>query len=297
MGNRTNLIKIYLFICANWDNNLKFVSQRFSNNANPKFTDQEILTIMIYCTAYERRLRVKEIYDFADNYLRDWFPLLRGYVAFSKRINRLAATFQALSSYVIEHCAVSNCSEVIRIVDSMPVITCSGKRTPKVALEIVDKSYCASKALYYHGIKLHLLASQVKGTLSYPQSIIITPASESDLNVLRDNWSNIANVALFADKIYLDATMKKQMACVNSELFTPIKYGKNTCQTIKHMFAAADKLYSYAVSQIRQPIESFYNWLIEKTDIQRASKVRSTKGLVVHIFSKIAAAIMGRYGV
>jgi len=35
-----------------------------------------------------------------------------------------------------------------------------------------------------------------------------------------------------------------------------------------------------------------FNWLIEKTDIQTASKVRSTKGLLVHVFGKIAAAFI-----
>ncbi|NCD68106.1 transposase, partial [Mucilaginibacter sp. R11] len=29
-----------------------------------------------------------------------------------------------------------------------------------------------------------------------------------------------------------------------------------------------------------------------KTDIQRASKVRSTKGLLIHVFGKIAAAFI-----
>ena len=47
-----------------------------------------------------------------------------------------------------------------------------------------------------------------------------------------------------------------------------------------------------AVSVVRQPIESLFNWLIEKTDFQRASKVRSTKGLIVHVFGKIAAAFI-----
>jgi hypothetical protein len=55
---------------------------------------------------------------------------------------------------------------------------------------------------------------------------------------------------------------------------------------------AADDLFSKAVSSVRQPIEAFFNWLIEKTDIQRASKVRSTKGLLVHVFGKIAAAFI-----
>ncbi|PWD98214.1 transposase, partial [Marinilabilia rubra] len=33
-------------------------------------------------------------------------------------------------------------------------------------------------------------------------------------------------------------------------------------------------------------------WLIEKTDIQRASKVRSTKGLIVHAFGRLSAAFL-----
>jgi hypothetical protein len=36
--------------------------------------------------------------------------------------------------------------------------------------------------------------------------------------------------------------------------------------------------------------EALFNWLIEKTDIQRASMARSTRGLTVHIFGRIAAA-------
>ena len=41
------------------------------------------------------------------------------------------------------------------------------------------------------------------------------------------------------------------------------------------------------VSSVRQPIESFFNWLNEKTQIQKASKVRSSKGLLVHILGRI----------
>jgi len=54
---------------------------------------------------------------------------------------------------------------------------------------------------------------------------------------------------------------------------------------------AADGLFSTAVSVVRQPIESFFNWLIQKTDIQNASKVRNTKGLLLHTFGAIASAL------
>jgi hypothetical protein len=51
-------------------------------------------------------------------------------------------------------------------------------------------------------------------------------------------------------------------------------------------------LFSKAVSSVRQPIESLFNWLIEKTNIQKASKVRSTKGLLTFVCGRIAAAFI-----
>ena len=42
---------------------------------------------------------------------------------------------------------------------------------------------------------------------------------------------------------------------------------------------------------MRQPIESLFNWIEEKTGIQCASKVRSYQGLLVHVFGRLAAAM------
>ena len=52
-----------------------------------------------------------------------------------------------------------------------------------------------------------------------------------------------------------------------------------------------DQWLSTAVSRVRQPIESLFHWLKEKTGIQRASKVRSYNGLLVHVFGRLAAAM------
>jgi hypothetical protein len=37
--------------------------------------------------------------------------------------------------------------------------------------------------------------------------------------------------------------------------------------------------------------ESLFNWINGKTGIQRASKMRSYRGLLVHAFGRLAAAI------
>ncbi len=48
------LIKIYVYICDVYQSSLKFYCQRFSNNATPIFTDQELLTVYLFCGAYQR---------------------------------------------------------------------------------------------------------------------------------------------------------------------------------------------------------------------------------------------------
>jgi hypothetical protein len=61
---------------------------------------------------------------------------------------------------------------------------------------------------------------------------------------------------------------------------------------LKKFDRAANDLYSRAVSKVRQPIEALFAWLIEKSDIQKASKVRSTKGLNLHVYTRLAAAFI-----
>jgi hypothetical protein len=73
----------------------------------------------------------------------------------------------------------------------------------------------------------------------------------------------------------------------NLDLLTPIKKEKG-----QKTLPAADKLYSEAVSRIRQSIEPLFSWIDEKTGIQQASKVRSYRGLLVHVFGRLAAAML-----
>jgi hypothetical protein len=76
-------------------------------------------------------------------------------------------------------------------------------------------------------------------------------------------------------------------------MLTPIKGIKRQTEQDKQRDKAYVDFFSAAVSSFREPIESLFNWLIEKTDIQRASKVRSTKGLLTFICGRLAAAFIG----
>jgi len=59
-------------------------SPRFSNNNQPDFTDEELLSIYFFCITEEEKFKVKSIYDFARKHLKSWFPLLPSYLAISQ---------------------------------------------------------------------------------------------------------------------------------------------------------------------------------------------------------------------
>lgn len=287
------LIEIYFYICERYEKDLKYCCERFSNNNKPELTDQEIMTIYLFAIQEEQRFKVKHIHRFASEYFRSWFPSIGSYQAFNNRVNRLSEAFKKLVEPLLTEFMPEDCCLDQSLLDSMPIITCSGKRIPKVATEIVDKGRCSSKGIYYHGLKLHAVAFRRIGTLPFPEQLHISPASVNDLSVFKAEWAEIFNRTFWGDKIYYNKEFFKELEIKNKTvMLTPVKAIKGQTLQEKQRNKAADDLFSKAVSSVRQPIEAFFNWLIEKTDFQRASKVRSTKGLLVHVFGKIAAAFI-----
>jgi len=233
---------------------------------------------------------------FAKEYLLSWFPELPSYQTFNYRLNRLSEAFKLLSLRLINSFKPVDCDLNTSIVDSMPVITCGGRnRTGKVAAEIISKGYCSTKDQYYYGLKLHTLAFRRKGTVPFPESIIFTAAGENDLSVLKQAWGeNIHNRTLIGDKAYSDFKyfneQKQQEQYI--EMLTPVKAVRGQSEVEKQRNKAFNDLFSTTVSKVRQPIESFFNQLNEKTKIQEAQKVRSTSGLLIHTMGKIAIAFI-----
>ena len=56
------LVAIYLYICDLYNSTLKFECQRFSNNAKPDFTDQELMTIYLFVGYEQRYFQINEIH-------------------------------------------------------------------------------------------------------------------------------------------------------------------------------------------------------------------------------------------
>jgi hypothetical protein len=291
------LIETYLKVCNYFDKNPQWKFIRFSNNNQPtQFTDQEAVTIYLFVGYYQKYSKIKEIHNFARHYLDDFFPNLISYSQFDNRLNILYPIFYDIVLDIISNNIPENARLKTQIIDTLPIVICKGRnRTAKVARDCADKGFCATKNMYYFGLKLHLLAFYRKGALPFPDKIYFSAASESDLSVPKQlNWfDEMSDTKLFADKIYIDNEyFKPREKYIQLDLFTPVKIVKNTPECLKNRDFAANNLFSTAVSKVRQPIESFFNWLIEKTNIQNASKVRSTNGLWLHAFGKLAIACL-----
>ncbi len=284
------LISLYLFICNRYKMNLSEYCARTAYYADLRFSDEEAITLYLF-GVIEGCRTIKEIHRYSKKHLMNWFPNLPGYKSFDHRINQLHEVFEPLVEVICDELLTEQKTErLIGLTDSMPIIMAHrGRRFhAKVAPEIATKNgYCATKKLHFYGVKLHVVGSRKKGSLPIPVCLGLTDAGMHDRKAFEQIVPFLPGnmTECYADKAY-----QVEAEAVHSEgtvrLFTPVKKEKG--QTY---LATVDQWLSTAISQVRQPIESFFNWIHEKTGVQIASKVRSYQGLIVHVFGKLAAAL------
>lgn len=282
------LVTLYEFICKQYQDHLWVYCQRFSPYADLAFTDEEVICIYLWGLMDKRR-ELKDIYEDTRRHLHGWYPQLPSYGGYVQRLNRVAGVFVPLLAALQEAFSYSGVLKEIRFMDAMPIRLAHAKRShrARVAAELANKGYCASKGEYYYGVKVHVLGLRRPGTLPLPDYLGLTPASEHDLSAFRQIVAHLHGGQLYLDKAYADELLAQAtQADQDLALLTPLKKAKGQVY-----LEAADQLWSTAVSRVRQPIESLFNWIEEKTGIQRASKVRSSNGLLVHVFGRLVAAM------
>lgn len=280
------LIELYLRVCAFYDNQPGLKYQRLSNY-KPRCTDQELLTMYLF-GHLQGFAQQRRIYQYVRHHWQPWFPTLPSYQAFNRRLNELAASFEHLIGNTLSTCVEQFAPGADRLIDSMPVMLAKGTRSnsARVAPDVADKGFCASKNSYYYGVKLHAIAWRRTSQLPLPALFHLSRASQHDLAALRELNPDLGECLLFGDKADADADTKAVFAARRTQLVTPYKRKRNELET------NAPALWSRFVSSVRPPLESLFGWLIQRTEIQNASRVRSTKGLLVHCYGKLAVACL-----
>ncbi len=279
------LIQLYLFVCRIYDTRSETCFQRASNNSKPDFSDQELVGIWFFGHLNEK-FQKKQIYDLIVDYWAVWFPALPSYQTFCYRLNLLEQTFQSIGAELFEHLHAQQTPELDHLIDSFPVMLAKNGHaySARVAREIADVGYCAAKKTYFHGVRLHTIAQRRFAQLPSPSQIWLCEASHHDLTATKEQYLELPNTTLIADLAYPEAEFEQSLNGQNTRLYTGRKKPKGKDLT------RFEKYHNRLISKFRQPIESFFNWINEKTNIQTASKVRSVNGLMLHCWGKLAVA-------
>ena len=280
------LIQLYLLVCQIYDNQSSLKYQRRSN-FKPLFSDRELMTVYLF-GHLNGLYQKKAIHCFTRNYWADWFPALSSYQAFNRRLNLLEPAFHSIGRVLLNTFKGEQAAEIDHLIDSMPVMLASGSFSPRarVARDVANRGYCAAKRLHFHGVRLHFVASRRVGQLPLPKTIWLREASVHDLTSVKERQICLPNSTLFGDKAFCDKALELEFKRQNTRLLVPKKKPKGK------ELSCFEKEQNRLISKIRQPIESLFNWLIGKTQIQKASLVRSTNGLLVHCFGKLTFALL-----
>jgi len=256
--------------------------QRLSNNSEPKFTDIE--AVVIYQYGINLGFRTKQsVYNFAKVHLLRYCKHLPSYKQFCLRVNKLAPFFEAFTNAELKaKIKTSNTN----LLDSAPIVVAKGSRSSraKTASELCDKGYCASQKMWYYGVKLHILAEEREHTTPVPRKILLTKASEHDLNAGKILLKNAENMEVFADKAYIDSNWGYGLQLNYVELNTPFK------EPSKNQLPLDDGecAWNAMVSSRRQQIETLFSLISRVTDIQDAHFVRSNNGFLSFIWARLS---------
>jgi len=282
------LIQLYVLVCDLYDRRRRTCFQRISNNLNPGgITDQELVAIYWFAHLHGH-FEKKAMHKFIHDSWPAFFPTLPGYPTFVTRLNRLEATFQSLGAELQARLKAEPMPEVDRVIDSLPVMLARGGHayTATVARAVADVGYCASKKIYFHGVRLHTIAQRRRGLLPSPQQIWLCEGSCADVRSVKEQAPELPTTTLIGDKAYRDAELEAHLAAQGTSLHTPRKKPKGK------ELSAIEKHYNRCVSRLRQPIESLFNWFNDKTDLQNAGTVRSEDALMVHCFGKLTVVYL-----
>lgn len=229
----TKLISTY-FLISDYAWIFETYNERFSNNNTPKFTDIEVATIYIFCTTNDFRLRTKKsIHEYAHRHLISSFPNLPKYEAFNYRVNKLSECFRHLADAINKDKIAQHqdFKPAIREYtgDSMPIVMAKGKSRAvraKVAKDIANLGYCATKKMYYHGLKLHQLnVVASSSSLPHPALSTLSRASVHDYEIFKNELlPQVPKSICYLDSAYYDE---------NNKAYIKQKYNVTICAVAK----------------------------------------------------------------
>jgi hypothetical protein len=174
----------------------------------------------------------------------------------------------------------SKCDEYI--IDSFPVPVCQNCRISRCKLFPMKgfHGYCASKQMYFLGIKVHMIINKD----GVPVECIFTPGSESDTRAMKRFEMNLpAGSYLFGDKAYNDYQFEDLLQEVNIHLVPHRKNNSRRKQT---------QSMAYLQKVRRKRIETVFSQIISL--MPRSIHAVTAKGFLLKVYLFIVAFSVSR---
>jgi hypothetical protein len=200
------LTQIYVFVADFLAEHPDQAQWRRSHNAQPAFTDAEVITIGLMQSVIGVAT-LKQTYRLIANNWRDCFPRLCSYAQFVSRLHGLSAIVGHLMVEALAHHKMPGC---LYLVDSKPIPVCKPIRHGRVRTMRLEGAYFGKSSTgWYFGYKLHLLVHQ-SGAILYA---LLTPANYSDKDdeVVHTLLFSAGGGAVLGDMGYRDKALRAEL--------------------------------------------------------------------------------------
>ena len=236
-----SLTQIYVFVADFLAQQPQLADWRRSNNAQPAFTDAEVITIGLMQGVFGVAT-LKQTYGLIKNNWHDAFPKLGCYASWLARLHRLSGLVGRLIVEAIRHHKMPGC---LYLLDSKPLPVCKPVRHGRVRLLREDGAYFGKNSVgWFFGFKLHALVHHSGAILA----VLLTPGNcpDKDPDVMHTLLAWAAGGAVLGDRGYRDQALIAELEA---------EYGL----TFLHPGQAGDK--RRLISQVRERIETTYSSL------------------------------------
>ena len=200
------LTQIYVFVADFLAEHPNQARWRRSNNAQPAFTDAEIITIGLMQSVFGVATLKQTYRLIADNW-GDCFPRLCSYAQFLSRLHGLSGIVGHLMGQAIAHHPMPG---RLYLIDSKPIPMCKPIRHGRVRLMRPEWAYfCKSSTGWFFGYKLHLLVHH-SGAILYA---LLTPGNfaDKDEEVLHTVLAWAGGGVVLCDMGYQDKDLRAQL--------------------------------------------------------------------------------------
>lgn len=228
---------------------LKAMGHRHKTN-KPKFSDEELITLLIFSMTFRHGDYTSTLKEFKENY-NHLFPYIPNLPAITKRAKKLLPLVKVLNVMIRNLFQDKEVS--IYIADTKPIPVCKNQRM-KRCKKIQGKTYKGNNGTReWFGFKLCLIVD----TDERPVALTIMPASKHDINFLKDIKEDKTVIQLLngkvivADKAFNSNSLKEEFKELNIQL-EAIKKGK---------IEQTEKERQQTLKRIRKKIETAFSRL------------------------------------